>query len=156
MSTLKKLKIIGNVTIYSTANSWHIYRDIISVIKAAVLNSEIKVLNVKYKDDFDEKYHPYTKENNWGGNLDEFTLQLDSEMNCVFKYYSINDYSRFFNRQFKFELEFKLPKKFLKLFESEINRRFQYKCEEIRETELKLIEKLAIERIAQNLLKSKL
>lgn len=153
---MSKLKIVNNVTIYSTENTWNTYRDKISIIKSKILEGELIVSNVKYGDNFDEKYRPYNNKNNWGSNLDEYYLKLNSSMEASLSYYSISRYSSIgLNRTFKFEISFMLPKEMLVLFNSEIEREFYYKCCEIRKKELEQLEENRIKQIGRELLKQK-
>jgi hypothetical protein len=153
---IDKLKIVKNVSVYSTVNTWDTYKNIISAIKAKLLNEDIKVSSVRYRDSFDEKYRPYTNEKNWGSNLDEYTVKLDNNLKASITYFSISRYSsQFENRVFKFEISFKLPESILVLFENYIERAFYYKCCEIREKELQQIEDKRIKEIGKELLKQK-
>ena len=154
---INKLKIIGgSVTIYYTNDNWQLYRSTISIIKSKILSGEIKTTSVKYNSDFDEKYNQYNNEKNWGSNLDEYTLTVNSKYKATITYYRINRYStQFTNREFKFEISFDLPKDLLMLFKDKIENEFYYKCVEIREKELEKIEEDRIKEIGKELLKKK-
>ena len=100
---LNKLKIIGRVNTYSTENTWETYKNIISPIKSELIKGSIKAKSVKYQDEFNEKYNPYTKENNWGSNLDEYIITLNSKLEATIVYYQIRRYSNYeLRRNFKF------------------------------------------------------
>lgn len=153
---IEKLKILESVTAYSTENTWQQYKDIVLPIKKGIINQEIQVINVSYQDDFDEKYNPYTKDKNWGSNLDEFVIKVYSNFEAKISYYNINKYSSFnIFRNFKFEIKFNLPENLLYLFNSAIEREFYYKCAQIREKELEQIEEKRIAEIGEELLKGK-
>ena len=153
MSTLKKLKIVGSISVYSTGNTWQTYKDIVHRIKNRIVDGDIKVNSVKYGNEFDEKYNQYTNIKNWGTNLDEYVIKINYKLKATISYYHISRYSsQFENRTFKFEISFDLPKDLLFLFKSEIEKEFYYKCVEIREKELEKIEEDRIKEIGRELL----
>lgn len=153
---LNKLKIIKNVTVYSTERTWETYKDVISVIKNNILENKIKVDKTRYIDDFAKEYNPYTNEKNWGTNLDEFIITLNDKLEATLTYYYIPRFaSQFDRRQFKFQLSFTLAKEMLGLFKYEIDSKFHDKCLEIREQELEKIEINRVKEIGRELLKRK-
>lgn len=152
---INKLKIIGSATVYSTQNTWETYKNTVSIIRSKILSHEIVPTNVKYSNDFDEKYNPYTSGKNWGSNLDEYILTIDSKLKATISYFNINRYSRFENRDFKFEISFDLPEDLLPLFSSAIEREFYHKCIEIHQQELEIAEENRIKEIGKELLKRK-
>lgn len=151
-----KLKIVDNIAVYSTGNTWITYRDVISILKNKILSGEITVTSVNYGDDFDEKYRPYTNDRYWGTNLDDYNVTLNSKLEATLSYFSVSRYSdQFENRVFKFKISFNLPENMLILFESIIENEFYYKCVNIRQKELKDIEENRIKEIGVELLKNK-
>lgn len=153
---LNKLKIIENISVYSTQNTWGVYKDIVHTIKNRIIDGDIKANSVKYGNDFDEKYNQYTNIKNWGTNLDEYVIKINYKLKSTISYYSVSRYSsQFENRTFKFEISFDLPKDLLSLFKSKIESEFYYKCVEIRQKELEKIEEDRIKEIGKELLKRK-
>jgi len=148
-----KLKIIGSISVYSTQNSWEIFRDIVKPIKEGIISGEIKVSDIRYANEFDKEYNPYTNESNWGTNLDEFHVKVNKDLKASISYFYIPRWSSFSEkRDFKFDISFKLPEKMLSLFKHTIDQEFHYKCSELRQMEIEFAEQKRIKEIGQELL----
>jgi hypothetical protein len=153
METLKKLKIIGSTTIYSTENTWETYREFISPLRNKIIKGEIDLKNIKYQDSFDENYKKVTTESGWGSNLDEYTLVIDSKLNVEMRYYKVkNFYSTGYQRDLKWTVGFKLPKTFLPQITKKIESDFYYHCFDLHEKELQIAKEKRIKEIQQELL----
>lgn len=154
MTTLqKKLKIVESITAFSSKDTWNVYKDVISPIKSKIINDEITVLSVKYRDEFYEKYKPYTEDKNWGCNLDDFSIKLNSDLKGEITFYKVDSWTKM--EDFIVTVEFNLPKNLLVLFEDYIEQEFYIKCSKIRQKELEKIEEDRIREIGKELLKIK-
>jgi hypothetical protein len=153
MEILKKLKIIGSTTIYSTENTWDTYRNFISPLRDKIVKEEIVLKNTKYLNSFDEEYRKVTTESGWGSNLDEYLVKIDSKLNVEMRYHKVkNFYSTGYQRELVWIAEFKLPKTFLPQITKKIESDFYYHCFDLHEQELQIAKEKRIKEIQQELL----
>ena len=152
METLNKLKIIGNVSIYSDENTYDTYKNIISPIKEKLISKEIEALEVDYIDNFQKEYKPFTNSKNWGSNLDIFEIELNKNLEATISSSSFDRYSTFSSRVFKFKISFNLPENLIGLFTNEIDKAFYLRCVNIYESEIESAEEKRIKEIGKELL----